>query len=71
MANTVIYNRDHHAGATAEQRIENRLRSSSLAQGERATDTQRADASKTTMPTRTITNVYYPGSSTKHGGNNG
>jgi hypothetical protein len=66
MANDVVY-RD---GRGPAQRIADRLRSSSPAQGQRPTDRQGSDAQKETVPNRTITTVYFPGSNVKHGGDN-
>jgi len=70
MPNEVKYNKSHHAGATAEQRIANSLRCSSPASGQRPSDRQSAEVQKETMPNRTITNVYFGGANSKHGGGN-
>jgi hypothetical protein len=60
MAVEVKYNTSHHAGATPEARIANRLRNSG---GEEADHVvQKGDG-----PTRTITNIHNPGSARRHG----
>jgi hypothetical protein len=63
----VKYRTDHHAGATAEQRIKNRLRSSSAAHGGRPQDHLAADAMTQTTPTRTHTSIHHSGSAKQHG----
>jgi hypothetical protein len=60
MAQEVKYNANHHAGATPEARISNRLRNSG---GEEAdTIVKKGDG-----PTRTFTNIHHPGSARQHG----
>jgi hypothetical protein len=63
MAQEVKYNTSHHAGATPEARIANRLRNSG---GEEADH----HAVHGTGPTRTHTNIHNPGSARKHGADN-
>jgi hypothetical protein len=63
MAQEVKYDRSHHAGATPEARIANRLRNSG---GEEAD----YHAVHGTGPTRTHTNIHNPGSSRQHGPDN-
>ena len=60
----VKYNSAHHAGATAEARIGNRLRNDG--------DTANADSvtTKGNSPNRTITNVHLSGSAKQHGPDN-
>jgi hypothetical protein len=60
----VRYNTSHHAGATAEERINNRLRNSG--------DAPNADAviQKGESPLRTYTNVYFSGAQASHGADN-
>jgi hypothetical protein len=60
----IKYDRGHHAGATPEARIGNRLRNSG--------DAQNADSVvvKGNSPNRTITNVHLSGSAKQHGGPN-
>jgi hypothetical protein len=60
MAQDVKYDRNHHAGATPEARIANRLRNSG---GEEADHI----VQKGSGPTRTFTNVHNPGSARQHG----
>ena len=60
MAQEVKYDRNHHAGATPEARIANRLRNSG---GEEADH----HAVHGTGPTRTHTNIHNPGSARQHG----
>jgi hypothetical protein len=59
----IKYDRSHHAGATAEARIGNRLRNSG---GEEADHI----VQKGSGPTRTYTNIHNPGSARQHGGPN-
>ena len=63
MAQEVKYNTSHHAGATPEARIANRLRNSG---GEEADHI----VQKGSGPTRTFTNVHNPGSARQHGADN-
>jgi hypothetical protein len=63
MACEVKYNTSHHAGATPEARIANRLRNSG---GEEADHV----VQKGSGPTRTFTNIHNPGSARQHGGPN-
>jgi hypothetical protein len=63
MAQEVKYDKSHHAGATPEARIANRLRNSG---GEEADH----HAVHGTGPTRTHTNIHNPGSARKHGSSN-
>ncbi len=60
MSQEVKYDRSHHAGATPEARIANRLRNSG---GEEADH----HAVHGTGPTRTHTNIHNPGSARQHG----
>jgi hypothetical protein len=60
MAQEVKYDRNHHAGATPEARVANRLRNSG---GEEADHI----IQKGSGPTRTFTNVHNPGSARRHG----
>jgi hypothetical protein len=64
MAQEVKYNTSHHAGASPEARIANRLKNSG--------DTKNADHSVVhgSGPTRTWSNVHNPGSARQHGGPN-
>jgi hypothetical protein len=59
-AQEVKYDRGHHAGATPEARIANRLRNSG---GEEADHV----VQKGSGPTRTFTNIHHPGSARRHG----
>ena len=63
MAQEVKYDRNHHAGATPEARIANRLRNSG---GEEADHV----VQKGSGPTRTFTNIHNPGSARRHGSPN-
>jgi hypothetical protein len=63
MAQKVKYDSSHHAGATPEARIANRLRNSG---GEEADHV----VQKGSGPTRTFTNIHNPGSARQHGGPN-
>jgi hypothetical protein len=56
-------------GRGPAQRIADRLRCSSPASGQRPSDRQSAEVQKETVPNRTITNVYFGGANSKHGGN--
>jgi hypothetical protein len=60
MAHEVKYDTSHHAGATPEARISNRLRNSG---GEEADHI----VQKGSGPTRTFTNIHNPGSARRHG----
>lgn len=60
MTQEVKYDRSHHAGATPEARIANRLKNSG---GEEADH----HAVHGTGPTRTHTNIHNPGSARQHG----
>jgi hypothetical protein len=57
------YNTGHHAGATPEARIANRLKNSG---GEEADHI----VQKGSGPTRTFTNIHNPGSARQHGSDN-
>ena len=59
----VKYDTSHHARATPEARIANRLRNSG---GEEADTT----VQKGSGPTRTFTNIHNPGSARQHGSDN-
>jgi hypothetical protein len=63
MTQEVKYDRNHHAGATPEARIANRLRNSG---GEEVDH----HAVHGTGPTRTHTNIHTPGSARQHGQTN-
>jgi hypothetical protein len=63
MAQEVRYNTGHHAGATPEARIANRLRNSG---GEEADHI----VQKGSGPTRIFTNIHHPGSARQHGSGN-
>jgi hypothetical protein len=63
MAQEVKYDRGHHAGATPEARIANRLKNSG---GEEADHS----VVHGTGPTRTWTNLHHPGSARRHGAGN-
>jgi hypothetical protein len=63
MAQEVKYNTSHHAGATPEARIANRLRNSG---GEEADHIVKTG----TGPTRVIHNIHNPGSARQHGADN-
>jgi hypothetical protein len=63
MAQEVKYNANHHAGATPEARIANRLRNSG---GEGADH----HAVHGTGPTRTHSNIHNSGSAKRHGSPN-
>jgi hypothetical protein len=60
----VKYNKSHHAGATPEARIANRLKNSG--------DVANADHSVVhgTGPTRAHTNIHHYGSAKQHGAGN-
>ena len=60
MAQEVKYNTSHHAGATPEARIANRLRNSGGEEADR-------HAVHGTGPTRTHTNIHNPGPARQHG----
>ena len=60
MTQEVKYDRNHHAGATPEARIANRLKNSG---GEEADHS----VVHGTGPTRAWTNIHHPGSARKHG----
>ena len=60
MAQEVKYDTSHHAGATPEARIANRLRNSG---GEEADHI----VQKGSGPTRTFTNIHHPGSARQQG----
>jgi hypothetical protein len=63
MAQEVKYDTSHHAGATPEARIANRLRNSG---GEEADHV----VQKGSGPTRTFHNIHNPGSARQHGAGN-
>jgi hypothetical protein len=63
MAQEVRYDKSHHAGATPEARVANRLRNSG---GEEADHI----VQKGSGPTRTFHNIHNPGSARQHGGPN-
>jgi hypothetical protein len=60
MAQDVKYDRTHHAGATAEARIANRLKNS----GDMGADHSVVHG---TGPTRTHTNIHRSGHQAQHG----
>jgi hypothetical protein len=61
----VKYNREHHAGATPEARIANRLKTSA--------EPQRGSGAQVTTgsgPNRTVTTVHHSANTRQHGGVN-
>jgi len=54
-------------GRSMEQRIHDRLRSSSPADGKRPQDRLASDHSAETHPTRTKTTIYHAGGASLHG----
>jgi hypothetical protein len=63
MAQEVKYDRNHHAGATPEARIANRLKNSG---GEEADTTVKTGDG----PQRVYHNIHHPGSERRHGAGN-
>jgi hypothetical protein len=59
----IKYDRGHHAGATPEARIANRLRNSGGEEADRIVQ-------KGSGPTRVFHNIHNPGSARRHGAGN-
>jgi hypothetical protein len=57
------YDRDHHAGATPEERIRNRLKTS--AEPQRGSGSHQVTVGNS--PNRTVTTVHPSGNTRKHG----